>query len=203
MIEHDSEENVLKLFHLVLDYMKKCLTTQKLQHYFIESNLSDGMDPEEASSINLHILEIKKNPEKELRVYLSRDGYDQEQCETITRRKFQEFLIDFNDHQLTLDIFKSLFDELFKEKEKFLEAFTDVLTIVFDDYVESKAKKRNTIGTSLLLWVLKFKIVKEILINERISYFLDFVEIDNEKGNLLILKFLSLSIQHQMEKEKK
>lgn len=67
----------------------------------------------------MRILEIKKNPEKELRVYLS----GQEQCKMITRRKLQEFLIDFNDHQLTLDIFKSIFDELFEKKEKFREAF--------------------------------------------------------------------------------
>lgn len=202
VIENDNEENAFKLLHQVLDYMTKCLTTQNLKHYFVESNLFDSLDPVETSSIILRILEIKKNPEKELRVYLSMDGHGQEQCKIITRRKLQEFLIDFNDHQLTLNIFKSIFVELFEKKEKFREAFRDVLTIVFDDYVERKAKERNTIGTSLLLWALKFKVVKEKLINETVSYFLDFAGIDKEKGNILIRKCLSLSIQHQIEEKK-
>ncbi|CAC5390448.1 unnamed protein product [Mytilus coruscus] len=142
IIEQNTEGNVFKLLHLLLDYMKQCLTEHNLQHYFIESNLFEGMDHQEASSINQLILQIQKNPETELQVFVSMDGYGQEQCETIARRKLQEFLRDFNDHQLTLHLFKSVFNRYIEEKDKLREALRDVLTSVFDDFVERESKRK-------------------------------------------------------------
>lgn len=103
--------------------MTKCLTEHNLQHYFIESNLFEGMDHQDASSINQLILEIQKDPETELRLFMSMDGYGVEQCETMTRKKLEEFLMDYNDHQLTLRLFKSIFNRYIEEKDKLSPMF--------------------------------------------------------------------------------
>lgn len=176
--------------------MTKCLTELNLQHYFIESNLFEGMDHQDASSINQLILEIQKDPETELRLFVSMDGYGVEQCETMTRKKLEKCLMDYNDHQLTLRHFKAVFNRYIEEKDKLREAFRDVLTSVFDDFVERESKERNTfVSYLLLLWALKFKFVKEKLIKELGSYFLYLVGgFEEEKGCFLVLKFLSFFI---------
>ncbi|VDI70001.1 Hypothetical predicted protein [Mytilus galloprovincialis] len=196
IIEQNTEKNVSKLLHLVLDYMTKCLTELNLQHYFIESNLFEGMDHQDASSINQLILEIQKDPETELRLFVSMDGYGLEQCETMTRKKLEKCLMDYNDHQLTLRLFKAVFNRYIEEKDKLREAFRDVLISIFDDFVERESKERNTfVSYLLLLWALKFKFVKEKLIKELGSYFLYLVGgFEEEKGCFLVRKFFSFFI---------
>jgi hypothetical protein len=181
----DTTENVLNLFLIVLEHMIDCLHRQELYHFFIPSNLFEGMDKDVASEIAMKIQLIRKEPITSLRIFFEEQNLNKWKYETIPREKVEQFRQAYNDptDSSNIDIIVSILRRFSNERtESVKQALRDVLKDSLPFFTEEAARGRNSdniINSALLQTVLSnSRTISERLIDRVISFLMEGADMD-------------------------
>ncbi|VDI70000.1 Hypothetical predicted protein [Mytilus galloprovincialis] len=179
ILEHRTEDNVLKFLRNVLEYMVNCLCKNDLQHYFVPSNLFVGIHKDDIHKIVPKIVEIKKNPMENLKNFAKEQSTDQVHFDIVPRskiREFQKMHYDPGDNVVVESVVSLIRGFFTENKEVMKKALKKVLT----DAVPFLIEETKDSNSQIIQALSRTDSLKSNVIDVAVSWLLD--EMHNTKA---------------------